>query len=403
MGPPVKNHYTLATHPVSDQDRTLGAAGQVALLGFRHRGSIRMALRWRANSLEDRRVDFGHQEGNMAAMCGSVPGRSGRGIRSSLSMHIYGMQRKCDDVEYDHRLEELKATHLNNMAQLERMYIRRWEQDEDGHLQRDGENRSVRASSACRKLQRINSQEELDFNETSSGSDQSELSADYNVSEVTPDAPRMTQTRGQTFNRESVLSPEDMMMIQKHFRFQPKSSDPITQGGVPRQRVFKVRPGNSKATVPKPFQMMLREVRKVRTRSEVELENALLRRELDELRECQKKFRASPAPAHVRQPLYDIISRRPPRRANPSASAPQPFCFLERERKKRESKMAAELAIDGGLRTSIKQSSATPGNLDASSTPRNLSSKGVKKKLEVSIELVKATECSHMDVASNRN
>lgn len=97
--------------------------------------------------------------------------------------------------------------------------------------------------------------------------------------------------------------------------------------------------------------MMLREEekkkRRVRTRSEVELENTLLRQELEELRECQKKFRATPAPAHTHLPLYEVISRRHKNvRENLRGSAavfPKPFHFLEREKRKREARMEAEL------------------------------------------------------------
>ncbi|CAB1343934.1 unnamed protein product [Coregonus sp. 'balchen'] len=133
-------------------------------------------------------------------------------------------------------------------------------------------------------------------------------------------------------------------------------------------------PDNTRGTVtvPEPFRMMMREEekkrRKVRTRSEVELENFLLRRELEELRECGVKFRASPAPAHTRLPLYDAISRRPSQRPgyHPgnhggnlcncrrvsvsggnrrafSCSPQRPFSFLERERRKREQRIEAEL------------------------------------------------------------
>lgn len=154
------------------------------------------------------------------------------------------------------------------------------------------------------------------------------------------------------------------MTTQKQFQFQPKASYPKPQGCLSRQTGVRVR-SNSKVTVPKPFQMMLREEErkrhKVLTRSEIELENTLLRRELEELQECQKKFRASPAPAHIHMPLYEMISHRFSQRSNPSrsssnksnrdtkrnqasnAASPQPFHFLERERRKREAKIVAEL------------------------------------------------------------
>lgn len=154
------------------------------------------------------------------------------------------------------------------------------------------------------------------------------------------------------------------MTTQKQFRFLPKASRLKPQIRLSRPNGVRVQ-SRSKVTVPKPFQMMLREedrkTHRVRTRSMIELENALLRRELEELRECQKKFRASPAPVHTHLPLYEIIRRRSSQRSNQrrssgnncsrnsksnqasAAALTQPFHFLERERRKREAKIVAEL------------------------------------------------------------
>lgn len=243
------------------------------------------------------------------------------------------------------------------------------------------------------------------------------------------------------------------MMSQKHYRFKPKASCPK-----PFQISARVQ-SSSKVTVPKPFQMMLREEErkrhKVRTRSELELENTLLRRELEELRECQKKFRASPAPAHTHLPLYERISQRHRSRNNSNnicksskASAQKPFHFLERERRKREAKMVAELGSFGqrerrqpfkarampssvyGSRNGTDSKSGcrqpqtfftlerevTEGQSDQSSdledvrqsdmspdsnTPqRSSSSKSVKKQIELSIQMVKERRWSYVDPIS---
>lgn len=257
------------------------------------------------------------------------------------------------------------------------------------------------------------------------------------------------------------------MMSQKQFRFQPKTSYQKPQRSLSRQTVIRVR-SNSRVTVPKPFQMMLREEErkrhKVRTRSEIELENTLLRQELEELQECQKKFRASPAPAHIHLPLYEMISRRSSQQSSQSRSnnsdakrnqasdsaSPQPFQFLEREKRKREAKIVAELGKLGpkedrrvfkarpmphsvyGTRhkADTKSSSrrpqflticklereATEGQSDPNSdlepdvlcTKSNtspyccrpqkcVSSKPVKKQIELSIEMVKEREWSCTD------
>lgn len=92
-------------------------------------------------------------------------------------------------------------------------------------------------------------------------------------------------------------------------------------------------PAWRRSTIPKPFQMTLRESerrrRGLKTRGEVEMENRELRRQLEELTECQKQFRASPVPAHI------YLPPQAERRKGPT-TVPKPFSFLERERLKKE-------------------------------------------------------------------
>lgn len=105
-------------------------------------------------------------------------------------------------------------------------------------------------------------------------------------------------------------------------------------------------PFKHKTTVPKPFQMTLRESerrrRGTKTRAEVEIENRELRRQLEELTECQKKFRASPVPAHVYLPQYAELQEQQRRmrlqETHNLRTVPKPFSFLERERLKKEQK-----------------------------------------------------------------
>lgn len=53
--------------------------------------------------------------------------KGAKSCRSSLSLEIYGLRREqqvhFSNQEYYARLEELKRTHLRNMADLEKMYI----------------------------------------------------------------------------------------------------------------------------------------------------------------------------------------------------------------------------------------------------------------------------------------
>ncbi|XP_035797108.1 protein FAM161A-like [Amphiprion ocellaris] len=375
---------------------------------------------------------------------GGEEGKGGRGVRSSLSLEIYGLQRErqvyFSNQEYYRRLEELKSAHLRNMAELEKMYI---SQDDRGQRGSNQEDR-LSISGPTRRLQRINSQEELDFHESSSGSDQSEVSLEDGLGAL------HWTSQDRTFESNVLLSPEQTT-TQKQFRFQLKASCPKPPGRPTRPSGGRIRP-NAKVTVPKPFQMMLREEErkrhKVRTRSEIELENSLLRRELEELRECQKKFRASPAPAHIHLPLYEAISRRSNQSSNQDAktnrasAAISSFNFLEREKRKREANIVAQLGpkverqafkarpvptvpslVSGGRNKTTGicplEREATEGHSysnsdleadalqsdassDSSRPQRSSSSKLVKKHIELSIEMVKEQEVLHQPADSQQ-
>lgn len=64
-------------------------------------------------------------------------GKGAKSYRSSLSLEIYGLSREqqvyFSNQEYYTRLEELKRTHLRNMADLEKMYISQERGPEAGH------------------------------------------------------------------------------------------------------------------------------------------------------------------------------------------------------------------------------------------------------------------------------
>ncbi|KAJ7987445.1 hypothetical protein DPEC_G00326550 [Dallia pectoralis] len=315
-----------------------------------------------------------------------------------------GLQRVYfSNQEYYQKLEDLKRTHLRNMADLEKMYIRGRSKvgtDDvvDKYLKRELRDKQDPRPSVTSTgsgplpdelLESVHSEEGEEFNlhdEASSGvSDQSESGVsreeeDHHY-ELVLDPSEDDRPRSRSW-KEKPLTNNLRSRSQVHIELQMRSYFP-ERGSVDRslgktgcpvtfpkccgvQGPNNVRAG---ATVPKPFKMTLREEEKkrskVRTRSDVELENSLLRRELNELRECGVKFRASPAPAHARLPLDDAIGRRPRRQlgnqggnqVNPrsymhvggnerravSCSPPRPFSFLERERRKRERRIEEEM------------------------------------------------------------
>ncbi|CAL1577975.1 unnamed protein product [Knipowitschia caucasica] len=375
-------------------------------------------------------------------------------IRSSVSLEIYGLQREqhkqnmyFSNQEYYKRLEELKNTHLRNIAELEQIYIteavRRYNREGE-RLTTSKQSRRLFSDRPVRRLQRINSQEELDFHDTSSGSDQSEACGDERRGGMNGDKPRRNTGKDRSFRRLILNSDEPKK--HKPFRFQSKS--PKTKvSGLSRVKAK----AKSKVTIPKPFQMMLREEdrkrQKVRSRSEVELENSLLKRELEELKECKKQFRASPAPAHIHLPLYEVVSQRFSQRPATLGKCDQtkqlfdtskPFQFLERERRKREGRIVAELGklcsrvetrrfrarpmprsvyASNPVRQPLNmEREVTEGHSDPNSdletdpvkpgstspdAKKDASSKPVKKQIEVSIEMVKEKPWSYINPLQN--
>ncbi|KFU86828.1 Protein FAM161B, partial [Chaetura pelagica] len=101
-------------------------------------------------------------------------------------------------------------------------------------------------------------------------------------------------------------------------------------------------------TIPKPFQMTLREARKksqlMKSYMFLELDKQSDKRQSQDEAECQKQFRAQPVPAHVFLPLYQEIMEQneirrqiaTQKRKELLLSTQKPFSFLEKEEKKKE-------------------------------------------------------------------
>ncbi|NXA18801.1 F161A protein, partial [Ibidorhyncha struthersii] len=126
-----------------------------------------------------------------------------------------------------------------------------------------------------------------------------------------------------------------------------------TKHSLPRSPAFRMiqkkqKAWSPKVTVPKPFQMTIREARKkeqnLKSKSQIELENNLLKKQLEEEAECQKKFRANPVPAAIFLPLYhEIMQRNEERRRSVKErsklkllASQKPFKFIEREKQRNE-------------------------------------------------------------------
>nr|XP_020480855.1 protein FAM161A isoform X2 [Monopterus albus] len=245
--------------------------------------------------------------------------------------------------EYYSKLEELKKAHLHTMAELENLYRQKLQlkalepldMTTPGHRQ-PWSNTSPAASRGLRK-----SRSAVELRRSSGHSDL------LDEDEAACDAVE----KGLLFSpKEHIKNMWRDFKMSPHNRHLSSSSLPGDQN---RKRKGKKRQGlkdgeqehwKHRVTVPKPFQMTLREAGRQKLGSEIELQNAELRRQLEELTECQRKFHASPVPAHVHLPLYDELQERnEERRQNMRErekqhlqSIQKPFSFLERERLKKE-------------------------------------------------------------------
>uniref|UniRef100_A0A3B4T5B5 Protein FAM161A n=1 Tax=Seriola dumerili TaxID=41447 RepID=A0A3B4T5B5_SERDU len=227
--------------------------------------------------------------------------------------------------EYYGKLEELKKAHLRTMAELESMYRRKLE---------------------------LKFMEPLDMATLETG----HRWVDYIKLTVLgqSDLSYEDEAANDDVEKGLLFSPkEHIKNMWRDFKVSPHNHQKRPGKGKGKKRQG-LKAGEQswkhRVTVPKPFHMTVREAerrkRGVKTRSEMEVENAELRRQLEELTECQRKFRASPVPAHVHLPLYEELQEQyHERRQNMRDREEQhlrtvqkPFSFLERERLKKEQK-----------------------------------------------------------------
>uniref|UniRef100_A0AAZ3QWG0 Protein FAM161A n=1 Tax=Oncorhynchus tshawytscha TaxID=74940 RepID=A0AAZ3QWG0_ONCTS len=236
--------------------------------------------------------------------------------------HIDLREFYFSNEEYYRKLEELKRAHLRTMAELEGMYRKKLELKStppSENVQGAQAHRSYLKISPMpvRRLRKAHSALELRRGSGLSDTSDEEGTVDNNVEKGLQSSPK-----------------EHIKNMWQDFKLSPR-------------KYVEHEPWKPKVTVPKPFHMTLRENQKhqkgVKTRSEIELENTALRKQLEELTECQRKFRASSVPAHVRLPLYEELQERDEarramreREQQRLCSTQQPFSFLERERLKRE-------------------------------------------------------------------
>ncbi|XP_066518213.1 protein FAM161A [Hoplias malabaricus] len=285
--------------------------------------------------------------------------------------HIDLREFYFSNEEYYRKLEQLKRAHLHTMAELELMYRKKLQlrgveppdsAEREPVLHWGGPSLllpgNLKKAHSALELRRGSSFLDTDEDECSANNEpgeQSNLSIEKGL---------LTSPKERIKNMWQDFSVDALSPRQRHPSASSTQSHPEGDHKTTVRNKVKARGKRSKkrkqadqeegwrprVTVPKPFRMMLREAERrrkaVKSRAEIEQENAELRRQLEELIECQRKFRASPVPAHVRLPLYEELKvkdeeRRRHLRAMEQkrlSTTQKPFSFLERDRLKKEQK-----------------------------------------------------------------
>uniref|UniRef100_A0A674G8L9 Protein FAM161A n=1 Tax=Taeniopygia guttata TaxID=59729 RepID=A0A674G8L9_TAEGU len=248
--------------------------------------------------------------------------------------------------EYYLKLEELKNAHMETMAKLESMY--------QNKLYLKGvqalDKRINTSPKCCRPTWDKSSYQPLNLHKSFSDSDLSDPLGS-SVSD-TSDEELVFEENGSgagssSFAKQQIEKMWDGFCLEDYISRAKHSlpSSPACRKGHKKEKVWSPR-----VTVPKPFQMTIREAKKkeqnVKSKSQIELENHLLKKQLEEEAECQKKFRANPVPAAVFLPLYhDIVQRNEERRRSVRErsklkllATQKPFKFIERERQRHEAR-----------------------------------------------------------------
>ncbi|XP_072860143.2 protein FAM161A isoform X2 [Pogona vitticeps] len=244
--------------------------------------------------------------------------------------------------EYYLKLEELKNAHMETMAKLESMYQTKLYLKGVQPLSSVDVNHNMSYRSTWDKnifqLQNLHksvSEPDLSNSFSSSLSNISHKDLEENDSEDG----LLLFHNDQTDNAWDGLSLEDYSLCTKSTLFNLHTIKKSSR---------KKKKWSPKVTVPRPFQMTIREAKKkqqnIKSKSLIELENNLLKKQLEEEAECQKKFRANPVPAYVFVPLYhEIMQENEERRKSLREkrrelllSTQKPFQFIEREAQKKE-------------------------------------------------------------------
>ncbi|XP_039914543.1 protein FAM161A isoform X1 [Hirundo rustica] len=248
--------------------------------------------------------------------------------------------------EYYLKLEELKNAHMETMAKLESMYQNKLYLKEVQALDK----RNDTSPKCCRPTWDKSSYQPLNLHKSFSDSDLSDplgsSVSDASDEELVFEG-NGSETGSSSFAKQQIEKMWDGFSLEDYIS---RAGHSLPGSPACRKVRKKQKAWTPRITVPKPFQMTIREAQRkeqnIKSKSQTELENHLLKKQLEEEAECQKKFRANPVPAAVFLPLYhDIVQRNEERRRSVRErsklkllASQKPFKFIERERQRNETR-----------------------------------------------------------------
>ncbi|NP_001087604.1 protein FAM161A [Xenopus laevis] len=240
------------------------------------------------------------------------------------------------EKDYYVQVEKLKNAHLHNMEQLEKMYDRKLHLNgvhnpENEKRVAEDVYRSAWEPKSLLPAQHDHLKQSRSVSPSLAESSHESTDEDYGDSEHSVSA------------RNKILHMWNEFTVEDYVRDSEYFSQEIAKNKTSK----KSKEWSHKITIPEPFQMTVRESKKremnIKSKSEIELENNLLKEKLEEEAECQKKFRANPVPSSVYLPLYqEIVERNEERRRFVKEKSKEillatqkPFQFIEREERKK--------------------------------------------------------------------
>ncbi|KAH0621824.1 hypothetical protein JD844_023470 [Phrynosoma platyrhinos] len=308
-------------------------------------------------------------------------------VHTDFKDWIENSKMYLSNQEYYLKLEELKNAHLETMAKLENMYqnklylkgVQHLPDTDMSYRSTYGMN-SLQNQKICSSFSEPNLNNSFHSNFSDTSDEQLDLDKDDSEEEL-------------TFQKEQIENVCDRSSSEDYSHYNKDISSILQTLQKTKRR--KKKKWSPKITVPQPFQMTIREAKKkqqnIKSKSLIELENNLLKKQWEEEAECQKKFRANPVPAYVFVPLYHEIMQQNEehrkslreRRREILLAMQKPFKFIEREAQKKELRKAQLKDLSFPEKAKIFKAKPVPKFIYSSETSEKLKEEELYREIRI--------------------